>query len=103
EFGKEIYNQLLQLAENEDWGDYTDVSEGRDFDLIAVKGEVGGRKDAIKTSIQIKPKQTPLSKDAKLVKKWLEEQPDILEIQKTFKMSFEKLKGLLEKFISPED
>jgi hypothetical protein len=33
EFGKEIYMQCLGIAEDEDYGDFTDISEGRDLQL----------------------------------------------------------------------
>jgi hypothetical protein len=102
EFGKEIYNQLLQLAEDEDYGDYTDVSEGRDFTINVVKGDVGGR-EGLKSTVTIKPKTSVLSNDAELVEKWLSEQPDILELQKTFKKTFDQLKAIFEKWLSPEE
>jgi hypothetical protein len=81
EFGKEIYLQLLGIAEDEDYGDYTDVNEGRDFTVEAVRGEIAGRQ-GLKTSIRVKPKTTPLSDNAALVEQFLTEQPSILEIQR---------------------
>jgi hypothetical protein len=99
EFGKEIYMQLLGIADDEDYGDYTNVNEGRDFTVEAVKGDIGGRQ-GLKCSIRIKPKTTPLSEDASLIKKFLNEQPNILEIQR--KMDFEGLKTILQNWLSPE-
>lgn len=103
EFGKEIYAQLLSIAEDEDYGDYTDVNEGRDFTVNATPDKLGNGVSYLKATIQIKPKSSPLSKDAKEVKKWLSEQPDILELQKTYKRTFEQLKETLAKFIDPKD
>jgi hypothetical protein len=100
EFGKEIYLQLLGIADDEDYGDYTDINEGRDFTVEAVKGDVGGR-EGLKCSIRIKPKTTPLSNDASEIEKWLNDQPDILEMQKTYKQSFEKIKELLQNWLEP--
>lgn len=102
EFGKEIYMQLLGIADDEDYGDYTDISEGRDFTLEAVIGDIGGRK-GLKSSVRIKPKTSPLSTDKKEIELWLEEQPNILEIQSTYKMSFDKLKETLQNFLNPEE
>jgi hypothetical protein len=102
EFGKEVYNQLLQLAEDEDYGDYTDVSEGRDFTLNAVKNTDLNGREGLKSTLTIKPKTSVLSNDPEQVEKWLNEQPDILEIQKTFKKTFEQLKEILTKFLTPE-
>lgn len=100
EFGKEIYMQLLGIAEDEDYGDYTDVTDGRDFNVEAVEAEVAGRK-GIKCTIRVKPKTTPLSDDAKQAEFWLTEQPNILEINK--KHSYEEIKTTLQNWLNPED
>ena len=102
EFGKEIYLQLLGLAEDEDYGDFTDINEGFDFTLEAVMGDIGGRQ-GLKSSIRPKRKTSPLSDNVKQVELWLEEQPDILELQEKFKKSFDDLKTILQNFIDPED
>ena len=100
EFGKEIYMQLLGIADDEDYGDYTDINEGRDFTLEAVTGDIGGRQ-GLKSSIRIKPKTTSLSSDASLIQTFLKEQPVLLEIQR--KMEFDALKEVLQNWLSPED
>jgi hypothetical protein len=100
EFGKEIYMQLLGIAEDEDYGDYTDIHEGRDFTVDVVKGDIGGRQ-GLKSSIRIKPKTTALSDDASLIKAFLNEQPVLLEIQR--KMDFEAIKEVLQNWLAPED
>jgi len=102
EFGKEIYMQLLGIADDEDYGDYTDINEGRDFTLEAVTGDIGGRQ-GLKSSIRIKPKTSPLSTDKDDIKSWLSEQPDILELQSNYKMSFDKMKETLQNWLNPED
>ena len=99
EFGKEIYMQLLGIAEDEDYGDFTDINDGRDFTVEAVMGDIGGRQ-GIKCSIRVKPKTSPLGTDKNEIKSWLSEQPNVLELQK--KMTFEDLKSVLEKFLNPE-
>jgi hypothetical protein len=101
EFGKEIYLQLLGLAEDEDYGDFTDINEGFDFTLEAVMGDIGGRQ-GLKSSIRPKRKTSPLSEDASQIETWLEEQPDILEMQAKFKKSFDELKTILQNFLEPE-
>jgi len=102
EFGKEIYMQLLGIADDEDYGDYTDMNEGRDFTVETVMGDIGGRQ-GLKSSIRIKPKTSPLSTSKNDIELWLEEQPDILEIQSTYKMTFDKMKEMLQNFLNPED
>lgn len=100
EFGKEIYMNLLGIAEDEDYGDYTDINEGRDFTVELVMGDIGGRR-GLKSSIRVKPKTSQLSDNKEDINKWLEEQPDILSIQR--KQTFEALKTILEKFLNPEE
>jgi hypothetical protein len=102
EFGKEIYLQLLGLAEDEDYGDFTDVHEGFDFTVEAVMGDVGGRQ-GLKSSIRPKRKTSPLSEDAKQIENWLENQPNILELQEKFKKTFDELKMILQNFLDPEE
>jgi hypothetical protein len=101
EFGKEIYMQLLGIADDEDYGDYTDINEGRDFTVEAVMGDIGGRQ-GLKSSIRIKPKTTPLSASKLDIEAWLEEQPDILEVQSAYKMTFDKMKETLQNYLNPE-
>ena len=100
EFGKEIYMQLLGIAEDEDYGDFTDINEGRDFTVDVVTGDIGGRQ-GLKSSIRVKPKTTPLNTDTETIKMWLEEQPNILELQR--KMDFDALKEILQNWLNPEE
>jgi len=102
EFGKEIYLQLLALAEDEDYGDFTDINEGFDFTLEAVMGDIGGRQ-GLKSSIRPKRKTSVLSEDISTVELWLEDQPNILEVQEKFKKTFDELKIVLTHFLNPED
>mgnify|MGYP003331021190 CR=1 FL=1 len=99
EFGKEIYMDLLGIADDEDYGDFTDIVEGRDFTVEAVIGDIGGRQ-GLKSSIRVKPKTSAISEDASVVEKALEEQPDILSINKHY--SFDELKDLLDKWLNPD-
>ena len=99
EFGKLIYEQLLGIAADEDYGDFTDITDGRDFTIDAVEDVVAGRK-GIKCNIRVKPKTSPISEDAAVVTKALEEQPDILGINKHY--SFDELKDLLDKWLNPD-
>ena len=100
EFGKEIYMQLLGIAEDEDYGDFTDISEGRDFTVEAVMGDIGGRQ-GLKSSIRVKPKTSPLGSDKETIKMWLTEQPNVLELQR--KTAFDDLKSILANFLNPEE
>ena len=99
EFGKLIYEQLLGIAADEDYGDFTDITDGRDFTIEAVEDVVAGRK-GIKCNIRVKPKTSAISEDAAIVEKAISEQPDILSINKHY--SFDELKDLLDKWLNPD-
>jgi hypothetical protein len=100
EFGKLTYEQLLGIAADEDYGDYTDITDGRDFTIEAVEDTVAGRK-SVKCSIRPKVKSSPISEDAALVQKVLDEQPDILTVNKHH--TFEELQETLNKWLNPEE
>ncbi len=101
EFGKEIYMQLLGIADDPDYGDYTDINEGRDFTVDTVTGDIGGGRQGLKSSIRIKPKQTPLGASKTEIEKFLADQPDILEIQR--KMDYDKIKEVLQEFLTGDE
>jgi hypothetical protein len=100
EFGKEIYTTLLGIGSDEDYGDFTDVIEGRDFTIEADYKEVLGRR-VISCNVRIKPKISPATEDANQLQKWLDEQPDILTINR--KREYDDIKDLLAKWLNPED
>jgi hypothetical protein len=89
-FSKTVYKALLSLAEDEDIGDFTDPITG--FDLVV---EQTPGNPYPETSVRIKPKQSALSDDAALVKKWLSDQPNPLEVYTEYDYDFVK-KQLLE-------
>lgn len=100
EFGKEIYTQLMNIAMNEDYGDYTDVQDGRDFVIEATEEMIMGRK-GVKCSLTPRVKTTPASENGADVQLWLEEQPDILGINK--KHTYESLNEIFQKWANPEE
>tara|TARA_Y100001938_G_scaffold149454_1_gene236324 strand:- start:300 stop:1136 length:837 start_codon:yes stop_codon:yes gene_type:complete len=100
QFGKLIYEELLSLAVDEEIGDYTDISSGRDLTIETVGPESTGTQYN-KSSVRVRLKQTPLSEDATLVEKWTKEQPDPNGEFKRF--TFDEMKAALEKWLSPED
>ena len=100
EFGKLTNDQLVGIAADEDYGDFTDITDGRDFTIEATEDVIAGRK-GIKCNIRVKPKTSPISEDAALVEKLLNEQPDILGINR--KYTYDALKDILTKWLNPED
>lgn len=99
EFGKLVHDQLLAIANDEDYGDFTNINEGRDF-TISASDEVIAGENRVKCIIQIKPKTSTVSSNAELVSKLLDEQPDILSINR--KYTFDQLKDVLTKYLEPK-
>lgn len=102
EFGKNVYQQLLSVADDEDYGNFTDVSNGFDFTINVEQGDMNGRTINKVASISPKRKESPLSEDATQVESWLENQNDIMALQTPFKKDFDKLKSILQNFLNPE-
>lgn len=100
QFGKETYMDFLNLADNEDVGDFTDIVEGRDITLTTVGPDVTGT-TYNKTSIMPRTKQTSLSDDKNLVKSLLDNQPNPMETFK--KYSYDEMKQALQDWLNPED
>jgi hypothetical protein len=100
EFGKEIYTQLMNIAMNEDYGDFTDIQDGRDFVVEGVDDTVAGRK-VVKCILTPRVKTTPITEDAAALRLYLDEQPDIFAINK--KHTYESLKEIFEKWANPEE
>lgn len=100
QFGKQIYEQLLSLAADEEVGDFTDIMNGLDFNVETVGTDVTGT-DYNRTTIRPKMKQSPLSTDKALVEKWLSEQPEPVEQFK--KYSYADMKEALTKWLTPEE
>lgn len=98
QFGKEVYMQFLNLADNEDIGDYTDVKEGRDI-VVDTLGPESTKTAYNKSSISPKIKTTPLTEDKVLLEKWLTEQPNPKEIYQ--RLSFDEIKNILQQWLTP--
>jgi hypothetical protein len=94
-FGKEVYKALLQLAEDEDIGDYTDVTAGFDLSVTITAGNPYPT-----TTVSIKPKVSALSDDSGKVDLWLNEQPDPLASFN--KYDYEFIKKQLQGWLNPE-
>lgn len=95
QFGKLVYQEFLNLGDDEEVGDYTDVLEGRDIKLTTVGPEVTGT-TYNKTSISPSMKTSPLgTKDE--IKLWLEEQPNPKEINKP--LTYDEVKAKLGAYL----
>jgi hypothetical protein len=100
QFGKEIYQEFLNMADDEEIGDFTDIMTGRDIKVNTVGPETTGtayNKSSISPSMKI----TPLSSDSDLIESLLENQVDPLKIYKA--LSYDEMKQALQEWLTPED
>ena len=99
QFGKEVYQEFLNLAADDEIGDFTDIVQGRDIKLSTVGPESTGT-PYNKTSIGPSLKQTQLADTEDAVKQLLENQADPM---KAFKpLTYDEMKASLQEWLSPE-
>ena len=101
EFGKLVYQELLGVMMDEDYGDITDIAQGRDITVEVIPAkETGKMYDT--TTVRVKPVQTPLHSDASTIESLLENQKDIKNDVFT-KFSFDEMKEALQSYLRPEE
>jgi hypothetical protein len=99
QFGKEVYQGFLNMAADEEIGDYTDMAQGRDIKLTTVGPEVTGT-PYNKTSIGPSMKTSPIAEDSAVVESCLNEQADPLKVFKP--LSYDEMKEALQEWLAPE-
>ena len=100
EFGKMVYQELLGVMMDEDYGDITDIAAGRDIivEVIPAK-ETGKMYDT--TTVRVKPVQSPLTKKGEEAEKYLENQKNAVELFNRY--SFDEMKASLQKYLAPSE
>ena len=97
-FGKTVYQELLGIIADPDYGDISDVMTGRDIVVERQTAAEAGNQYG-KTTIRVKPNQTALVEDASLSQNLINNQPNIVELYN--EPSFDELKGHLQNFLNP--
>ena len=99
QFGKEVYQEFLNMAADDEIGDFTDIVDGRDIKLTTVGPEVTGT-PYNKTSIGPSLKTTPLAEGEDLINSLLENQADPMKVFKP--LTYDEMKEALQEWLSPE-
>ena len=99
-FGKTVYQELLGIIADPDYGDISDSTTGRDIVVERQTPAEAGNQYG-KTTIRVKPNVTALSDDSNLLTKLLEEQPELKELYQ--EPTFDELKSHLSNFLNPSD
>jgi hypothetical protein len=66
-FGKQIYTELLSIISDPDYGDITDLMNGRDIDVEFTPADAPGAFP--KTAIRVKPNTQPATEDKAIAEK----------------------------------
>lgn len=97
-FGKTIYTELLSIISDPDYGDITDLMNGRDIDVEFTPAEAPGAYP--KTSIRVKPNTSPATEDKAIAEKIMNQ----IKITDIFpEPTYEELEKALEEWMNPED
>ncbi len=99
QFGKEVYQEFLNMAADDEIGDFTDIAGGRDIKLSTVGPETTGT-PYNKTSIGPSLKTSPLHDDATLVESLMNDQADPMKVFKP--LSYDEMKVALQEWLAPE-
>ena len=99
-FGKTVYQELLSIIADPDYGDITDPVNGRDIVVeFKTAEEVGA--SFPKTTIRVKPNQTSVTEDKKVLQSITEEQKNLSEIYQ--EQSYDELANVLQEWLNPSD
>jgi hypothetical protein len=99
-FGKTVYQELLSIIADPDYGDISDPINGRDVSVEFISAEESGASFP-KTNIRVKPNQTPISDEPSVLELVKTSQKDITDIYQ--EQSYEELTGILNEWLNPSD
>jgi hypothetical protein len=98
-FGKTVYQELLSIIADPDYGDITDPINGRDITVEKMTPAEAGNQYG-KTTIRVKPNQVPLTDNKDQLKKLFDSQVDLNELYT--EPSYDDLKEVLDRHMNPE-
>jgi hypothetical protein len=99
-FGKTVYQELLSIIADPDYGDITDPVNGRDVMVEFISAEETGASYPT-TKIRVKPNQTPISDEPAVLEKVKSSQKDIRDIYQ--EQSYDDLTNILNEWLNPSD
>ena len=97
-FGKTVYQKLLSLMLDEDYGDITDPFDGRDVKVICTKNP--GQQWAT-TEVLPRGKSSALTSDKNQAKEWLQNIPDISSIFQ--EKSYDELSKIVNDWLADDE
>tara|TARA_B100000073_G_scaffold287625_1_gene249524 strand:- start:6184 stop:6960 length:777 start_codon:yes stop_codon:yes gene_type:complete len=98
-FGKMVYQELLSIIADPDYGDITDPVNGRDVVVEFKTSEETGRSFPM-TTIRVKPNQTPVTENPDIMKTLKDTQRDITSIYQEH--SYDELHKVLNGWLNQD-
>ena len=98
-FGKTVYQELLSIIADPDYGDITDPVNGRDVVVEFITAEESGASFP-KTIIRVKANHTPISDEPEILER-VKSQQDIKEIYQ--ELSYDDLTDVLKEWLNPSE
>ena len=97
-FGKTVYQELLGVIADPDYGDITDATNGRDIGIDRQTPAEAGNQYG-KTTVRVKPNQTTITDDASLLESIMNNQSDLVELYT--EPTYDDLKEALSNYLNP--
>lgn len=99
-FGKNNFEEILEIMDDPEYGDIVDIKTGTDLDVTYVTPEDAGTTYG-KINVRAKRKSSPLTDDSKQLKEWLDDQKQITDIYKV--LEYDELKDVLLEWLDVRD
>ena len=97
-FGKTVYQSLLNIMLDEDYGDITDTSDGRDIKVVCTKAP--GRQWAT-TEVRPRGKQSVLCENNNRAKEWLDNIPNLEDMYE--EKSYDALSKIVNDWLNGDE
>ena len=99
-FGKTVYQELLGVIADPDYGDITDATNGRDIGIERQTPAEAGNQYG-KTTVRVKPNQTAITEDSEMLQSIFDNQADLTELYT--EPTYDELKEVLQNYLNPSD
>jgi len=96
-FGKQIYTELLSVIADPDYGDITDLMNGRDLTVEHIAAEKEGAFPTF--TVRVKPNTSPATTDKEIASLIVNGQKDLKDL--FTELSYEEMTEALQKWLDP--
>ena len=97
-FGKTVYQELLGVIADPDYGDITDATNGRDIGIERQTPAEAGNQYG-KTTVRVKPNQTAITEDSDQLQGIFDNQSNLTELYT--EPTYDELKEALQSYLNP--